>query len=135
MRKFMLLVALFAMPCFAQESKVLPDAPRPKPGKVFWIGITSLAIAESFDAIETRHELNYGGWEKNPLFGYHPSPQKQGLIDAAIFAGESFLFYKTERSKKWRWAGRIGLSFDVGEHIRYGACGALLKNCYGNGLP
>jgi hypothetical protein len=104
--------------------------------RVFFIGVSALAAARTFDAIETRRVLDRGGSENNPVFGRRPSPTRQGLINVAFFAGESFLFYKTERSNKWylRWAGRINLSFTTEEHLRYGACGAAMRKCLGNGL-
>ena len=128
---------LFAFPCFAQGTKTLPEAPKPHfDRRVFFIGVGALAAARTFDAIETRRVLDRGGSENNPVFGRHPSPTKQGLINAAFFAGESFLFYKTERSNKRyvRWTGRVNLSFTTGEHLRYGACGAAMRKCLGNGL-
>jgi hypothetical protein len=128
---------LFASPCFAQGTKILPQAPKSHFNRrVFFIGISALAAARTFDAIETRRVLDRGGSENNPFFGPHPSPRKQGLITAGFFAGESFLFYKTERSNKryLRWLGRLNLSFTTGEHLRYGACGAAMQKCLGNGL-
>jgi hypothetical protein len=128
--RILLLSALFAVPCFAQEVKLLPDAPQPHFNKkVFWTSVTALAAAKTFDAVETRRILNYPrGQESNPLYGKRPSPAKQGLINAAMFAGESLLFYKTEHSNKWYWrvAGRTNLSFTIEEHVRLGVCGAGL---------
>jgi hypothetical protein len=135
--RFLAFAFLFASPCFAQGTKPLPEAPKPHFNRrVFFIGISALAATRTFDAIETRRLLDRGGSENNPVFGRHPSPTKQGLITAAFFAGESFLFYKTERSHKryLRWAGRINLSFTTEEHLRYGACGAAMRKCLGNGL-
>ncbi|HLZ93171.1 MAG TPA: hypothetical protein VKQ28_15795 [Candidatus Acidoferrum sp.] len=131
------IAVLFASPCFAQETKTLPQAPKLHFNRrVFFIGVSALAAARTFDAIETRRVLDRGGYENNPFFGCHPSSAKQGLITAAFFAGESFLFYKSERSNKryLRWAGRINLSFTTEEHLRYAACGAEMRKCLGNGL-
>lgn len=128
---------LFVSPCFAQEAKTLPEGPKPHFNRrVFFIGLSASAAARTFDAIETRRLLDRGGYENNPVFGRHPSPARQGLITAAFFAGESFLFYKTERSNKryLRWVGRVDLSFATEEHLRYGACGAMMRKCSGNGL-
>jgi hypothetical protein len=131
------LVFLFAFPCFAQGNKTFPEAPKLHFNRrVFFIGVSALAAARTFDVIETRRVLDRGGSENNPVFGRNPSPTKQGLINAAFFAGESFLFYKTEHSNKryLRWAGRLNLSFTTEEHLRYGACGAAMRKCLGNGL-
>jgi hypothetical protein len=124
---FLLLV--FWLPTHAQEKPQLPDAPKPKTDRIFWIGTAALAAAKTFDAAETRSLLDRGGAEGNVLYGRFPSPVKQGLINAAIFAGEVTLFHFTERSKhNWiRWAGRAYITFTVGDHFRAGACNAGLN--------
>lgn len=132
-----LILLLLAVPANAQEK---PEAPKPKPhsATVFWLGTAALAASKTFDATETRSLLDRGGHENNPVFGRHPSPAKQGLINAAFFAGQTFLFYKTEHSRhKWlRWTGRAYLTFTAEEHYRLGVCNAgintqaPMRNCH-----
>jgi len=69
------------------------------------------AAAKTFDATETRN--------------------------GAIFAGETFLFYKTEHSKNKavRWLGCGYITFTVAQHVRYRVCDAginaqgVARNC------
>ena len=113
---------LMAVTTPAQEK---PDAPKPKhDSKIFWLGSAALAAANTFDAVETRAALNRGAYESNPIFGRYPSPAKQGIINAAVFAGQVLVFRTTERSKHaWvRWTGRALVSFATEEHVRYGLC-------------
>jgi len=117
-----------AIPLYAQE-KSLPEAPKPKQQfsrKVYVAGVSLLAASNVADAITTRQLLNRGGWENNPIFGKHPSPAKQAGINLAFFAGESALFYITERNHHaWvRWTGRALLAHAVIDHSQAAACNA-----------
>ena len=145
-RPIALLLALFL--CSTVRAQGLPDAPKAKvegapvpkrSNKIFWLGTAALAASKTFDAVTTRRLLDNGGHENNPVFGRHPSPAKLGLVNAAFFAGETFLYYKTERSeRRWlRWIGRAAIAFTVEEHVRMGACNAglpppspLPQNCH-----
>ena len=129
-----LLLALFSPLARADEIRM----PKQRLTKTFWVGVAALGASKSYDAIETRKLLDRGGWENNPVFGRHPSPAKQSLINAAFFAGQVFVFRKTELSRrKWiRLTGRAFLAVSVGEHIYYGACNAginpaspTVRNC------
>jgi hypothetical protein len=118
-----LLFLVLCLPAHAQDT--LPDAPKPKPQhsrKVFWIGVTALATAETFDSVETRRGLNVGGSEANPFFGPHPGIARQSLTAAGLFAAEATVFHFTERSRHWyiRWPGRVGLGYVVVIHVRAG---------------
>ena len=96
---------LFCSPAHAQEK---PDAPKPKHDrKVFIVGTALLAASKTADAITTRQLLDRGGWENNSVFGLHPSPAKQSLINLGFFAAQSGVFYLTEHNRHaWvRWAG------------------------------
>ena len=89
-------------------------------------GVSLLAAAKTADAITTRRALNQGAWENDPVFGRHPSPAKQAGINLAFFAGESALFYVTERNRHaWvRWTGRALLAHAVIDHSQAAACNA-----------
>ena len=97
--------------------------------KIFVAGVTLLAAAKTADAITTRHVLNRGGWENDPVFGRHPSPAKQAGVNLAFFAGESARFYVTEHNRHaWiRWAGRAFLAEDIADHAHAAACNAGLN--------
>jgi len=112
----------FAPGIHAQEK---PDAPKPNK-KIFVIGVSLLAASKTADAITTRQLLDRGGWENDPVFGRHPSPVKQAGLNLAFFAGESALFYFTERNHHaWvRWTGRAFLAHSVVEHSYAAACNA-----------
>ena len=128
-----LLVALiFFAPGIHAQEKHLPEAPKPKQQfsrKVYVAGVSLLAAAKTADAITTRQVLDRGGLETNPEFGRHPSPAKQARINLALFAGESALFYVTERNHHtWiRWTGRALLAHSVMEHSYLAACNAGLN--------
>ena len=55
----------------------------------------------------------------NPVFGRHPSPAKQSLVNLGFFAAESGVFYLTERNHHaWvRWAGRAFISNAIINHV------------------
>ena len=56
--------------------------------KLFWLETATLAVAKSYDAIETRRVLDSGtGWETDPIFGRDPSPAKQGLYQCRDLRG------------------------------------------------
>jgi len=113
------------------------ESPKPN-GKVFWLGAAALAAAKTYDAAETQALLDRGGYERNPLYGAHPSPARLGLFMGAMFFGEALLFRMTERSKHKpvRWLGRGYITFTVAEHLRSGACDAgismqgPIQNCH-----
>jgi hypothetical protein len=111
MLRYALLFAILtlAIPLYAQE-KSLPEAPKPNK-KIFVAGVALLAAAKTADAITTRQLLDGGGWENDPVFGRHPAPAKQAGINLALFAGESAVFYVTERNRHaWvRWTGRAAV--------------------------
>jgi len=123
-------LALFlASSAFAKQEKPLPDAPKPKQQfsrTVYVPGVSLLAAAKTADAITTRQLLDRGGLELNPVFGRSPSPAKQAGINLAFFAGESALFYFTERNHHaWvRWTGRAFLAHSVVEHSYAATCNA-----------
>lgn len=132
-----LILLLFPLFSSAQE-KVLPDAPKPN-RRTFIIGVAALAAAKTADAITTRQLLDRGGWENNPEFGRHPTPARQVGINAAWFAAQAFLFYKTEKSSNRyvRWIGRGYISFSVVQHARLAACNSTVdphslhvQNCH-----
>lgn len=85
-----------------------------------------LSASKTADAITTRQLLDRGGHENNPLFGPHPSPAKQSLINLGFFAAQAGVFHLTERNRHaWvRWAGRVWLGHVVVEHSRVAACNA-----------
>ena len=120
----LLLLLFWPTSCNGQEK---PDAPKPKRDcRVFIVGTALLAASKTADAITTRQALDRGGVEANPIFGRHPSPAKQAGVNAIVFAGQVLAFHFTERSRKpWlRWVGRVGLGFQIEEHIRAAACNA-----------
>jgi len=115
----------------------VPDTPKPN-RTIFMAGVSLLAASKTADAISTRQLLDRGGWENNPIFGRHPSPAKQAGINLAFFAGESALFYLTERNHHaWvRWTGRAFLAHAITEHSHAAACNAginthapVIRNC------
>jgi len=99
------------------------------PSKSFRIGVSLLAASTAADAITTRQLLNRGGWENNPIFGKYPSPARQAGINLGFFAGQSALFYYTERNRHSfvRWTGRAYLGYVIFEHARMAACNAGIK--------
>jgi hypothetical protein len=92
-------------------------------------GVSLLAAAKTADAITTRQLLDRGGWENDPAFGRHPSPAKRAGINAALFAGESALFYLTEHNRhSWiRWTGRAFLAQSVVDYSHAAACNAGIR--------
>ena len=134
--KVLLLFLLCAVGTMGQQ---LIESPKPKPNRrTFIIGVTALAAAKTADAITTRQLLNRGGWENNPEFGRHPAPARQAGINAAWFAAQSFLFYKTENSSNRyiRWIGRGYISFAIVQHAHLAACNSAIdthgpiQNCH-----
>lgn len=116
----------FTVPSPAQEPFKL-EAPKPKTDrKVFFAGISLLAVSKTADAITTRQLLDRGGHENNPIFGPHPSPAKQSLINLGIFGAQATAFYLTEHNRHaWvRWTGRALIGHFIVEHSRLAACNA-----------
>lgn len=118
-----LLFLLLAVPLYAQEP-VKPESPKPKTDrKVFLVGVSLLAASKTADAITTRQVHDRGGWENNPVFGWHPSPAKQSLINLGIFGAQAGVFYLTEHNRHaWvRWTGRALIGHEILEHSRLAA--------------
>lgn len=127
MRRLHLLALTSLLFCLASPAQEKPEAPKPKTDrKVFFVGISLLAASKTADAISTRQLLDRGGWENNPIFGPHPSPAKQSLINLGIFGAQAGVFYLTEHNRHaWvRWAGRAWLGHAIVEHSRLAACKA-----------
>lgn len=123
-----LLFLLLAIPLCAQEPSK-PEAPKPKTDhKVFLAGVSLLAAAKTADAISTRQLVDRGGWENNPLFGPHPSPARQSLINLGIFGAQTGVFYLTEHNRhSWvRWTGRALIGHVIVEHARLASCNASI---------
>ena len=97
--------------------------------KIFVVGVSLLGAAKTADAITTRRSLNQGGWENNPVFGRHPSRAWQAGVNLAFFAGESAVFYLTERNHhaSIRWAGRAFLPDSIIEPSQAAACNVGLN--------
>jgi hypothetical protein len=136
MARLIVAVLFFAIPLAAQQE--LPDAPQPKPQacsshrlnpRIFWTGVSLLAASKTTDAIETQKLLNHGGWENTPEFGRHPSSARLAGVNAAYFAGQSALFYYTERNRRWyvRWGGRAYIGLKIASHIEYAACDSKIN--------
>lgn len=116
------LFLLFASPVHAQN---LPEMPKPKSHKVFYIGTAALGGAKTFDAASTVALVNRGGWESlDSRLGLRPSGTRMAGTAAADFAAESAVFYFTERNRRaWvRWSGRAFIGFLVEQHLRLGSC-------------
>jgi len=116
---------LFSPLAYAQERRVLPDAPKPKVNRrVFLAGVGLLAASKSADLWSTTKLLERGGHENNPFLGRYPSNGRLAGHAAAMFAGQSAAFYLTERNRHaWvRWAGRAYIGFAIEEHARLAAC-------------
>lgn len=58
--------------------------------------------------------------ESDPLYGRHPSDTRIALTTAAMFAAETLLLRKTERSRhRWvRWSGRAFFAYIVVDEAR-----------------
>ena len=124
---YLALAALLCVSALAQEK---PDAPKPKHDrKEFIVGTALLAASKRADAITTRQLLDRGGWENNPVFGRHPSPAKQSLINLGFFVAQPGVFYLTERNRhSWvRWAGRAFIGHAIFEHSLMAACNSGLN--------
>ena len=135
---------LLSTASLAQEP-AKPEAPKPKTQalvtrntayaavtphrRVFLFGVSLLAASKTADAITTRQVLDRGGWENDHVFGRHPSPAKQSLINLGIFGVQAGVFYLTERNRHaWiRWTGRAFLAHEIEEHTRFAACNAALN--------
>jgi tellurite resistance protein TehA-like permease len=117
----LLIFALLFGTCVSAQE--LPESPKPQ-NKIFFVGVSLLAAAKITDAITTRQTLDRGGTENNFVFGVHPSPSHQAGVNAAFFAGQTAIFYFTEKSRKpvIRWLGRAYLGFVVEQHIRASVC-------------
>jgi hypothetical protein len=120
-------VAFLAFFLFVSPTNAQIEAPKPN-RRTFLAGVCLLAAAKTADAISTRQLLDRGGWENNSLFGRYPSPAKQAGINAAMFAGQTAVFYFTERSRHaWvRWTGRTWLGLTVANHARLAFCNASI---------
>jgi len=111
----------------AQEK---PDCPKPKPvapaarvaDAKFWTAMGVLGTSAAADYIATRQVLDRGGYEKNPIFGRHPSVARQVAIGGAYFAGEVLLAYELKKfGRRHRWARHLWLIDPVAqseEHMR-----------------
>ena len=141
MRRFQAVALVSLLSCsfaLAQEPSK-PEAPKPKTEhKIFFAGVSLLAASKAADAITTRQLLDRGGWENDPIFGRHPSPAKQSLINLGIFGAQAGVFYLTEHNRHaWvRWAGRVWLGHVIVEHSRHAACNTgidtrspVIRNC------
>jgi len=123
-----LLCAIFVLPLKAQHPQRLPDSPKPKVDRrVFLVGTGLLAASKAADMWSTRIMLDKGRRELDPLFGGpHPTNARLAEVGAATFAGESTVFFFTERSRHAgiRWAGRALLSLSIANHAELAACNA-----------
>jgi len=126
---------LFFPPCPRAEihesghSAAQLELPRAKSDqRVFFVGVSLLAAAKTADALTTRHVLDLGGSENDPIFGRHPSVGRQIGTNAAVFAAQYALFYLTERNRHaWvRWTGRLWLGATITAHTRLAICNAGL---------
>lgn len=139
MRRFHAVALVSLLSCSFALAQEKPDAPKPKHDRKVFIAVTALlAASKTADAITTRQVLDRGGWENNPIFGPHPSPAKQSLINLGIFGAQAGVFALTERNRHgWvRWTGRALLAHVVVEHSRLAACNAgvdthspAIQNC------
>lgn len=133
MRRFsvVLLAGLLISPLALAQEK--PEAPKPKTDrKVFFAGVSLLAASKTADAITTRQNLDLPdgrGAKLNPIFGRHPSPVKQSLINLGIFGVQAGAFYLTEHNRHaWiRWTGRALIGHEILEHSLLAACAAQIN--------
>ena len=127
------LLFFFGVAELSAQTIQLPDKPAPRHvvltnGKMFWTGVSLLALSQMADGITTRQSLNRGNVEQNPLFGPRPSPARQAGVGLAFFGVGSTAFYFTERSRNpWiRWGGRAALGCTVVVYSHLAACNASL---------
>src|SRR5271157_4681822 len=139
MARLIVAVLFFAIPLAAQQpQQILPDAPQPKieltssahrNPRIFWTGVSLLAASTTADAITARQGFNRGESEIDPVFGKHPSAGRQAAINALFFAGQSTLFYETEKNRRWyvRWGGRAFIGLVIADHVHLAVCNSKIN--------
>jgi len=131
------LVVFCSTICSTLQAQSLPDAPKPKHADRVWlIESATLGSLYAADFALTARGITNGGctvingqlWncshrpmaEQNPLLGRYPSNAKITAYAGGMWAAESLVLRKTERSRHaWiRWSGRAAFACIVADEIK-----------------